>query len=67
MFRACCGIKFPLPKERLKIKRECCGGKRFFLDGQCSNDEYVSAISFITPIKVVTCIKEKNRMTNAYD
>ena len=35
-------------------------GKRFFLDGQCSDDEYISAISFITPIRVVTYTKEND-------
>ena len=59
MFRACCGNRFPLPNGRLKIKRECCGGReRFFLNGQYSDDEYISAISFITPIRVVTYTKE---------
>ena len=61
MFRACCGKRLPLPNGRLKIKRECCGGgQRFFLDGQCSDDEYISAISFITPIRVVTYTKEND-------
>ena len=64
MFRACCGNRFPHPNGRLKIKRECCGGggggERFFLDGQYSDDEYSSAISFITFTKVVTYTKEND-------
>ena len=35
-------------------------GERFFLDGQYSDDEYFSAISFITPIRVVTYTKEND-------
>ena len=63
MFRACCGNRFPLPNGRLKIKRGYCGGwrwGRFFLDGQCCDDEYISAISFITPVGVVTYTKEND-------
>ena len=36
------------------------GGESFFLDGQCSDDEYIRAISFITPIRVVTYTKEND-------
>ena len=35
-------------------------GEKFFLNGQYSDDEYFSAISFITPIKVVTYTKEND-------
>ena len=61
MFCACYRNRFPLRNGGLKIKRECCGGgERFFLDGQCSDDEYISVISFITPIGVVTYTKEND-------
>ena len=35
------------------------GGGRFFLDGQCSENEYISAIDFFMPIMLVTYIKDK--------
>ena len=61
MFRACCGNRFPLPNGRLKNqKRMLWRGEMFFLDGQCSDDEYSSDTSFITPIRVVTYIKEND-------
>ena len=41
-------------------KRMLWRGERFFLDGQCSDDEYISAINFITPIGVVTFTKEND-------
>ena len=41
-------------------KRMLRRGGSFFLDGQCSDDEYFSAISFITPIRVVTYTKEND-------
>ena len=50
------------PQQAVKNQKRMLwrGGERFFLDGQCSDDEYISAISFITPIGVVTYTKEND-------
>ena len=49
------------PQREVKNqKRMLWRGERFFLDGQYSDDEYISAISFITPIRVVTYTKEND-------
>ena len=58
-------VSFP-KKEVKNQKRMLWMGEKFFLDGQCSDDEYIDAISCTTPIMVVTYIKEK-RLTYAYD
>ena len=49
------------PQREVKNqKRILWRGKRFLLDGQCSDDEYSSDNSFITPIRVVTYTKEND-------
>ena len=55
-----------LRKQKIKNQKRILwrGGKRFFLDGQNSDDEYISAISFITPIRVVTSVLMSNTEKN---
>ena len=50
------------PQQEVKNQKRMLwmGVERFFLDGQCSDDEYISAISFITPIRVVTYTTEND-------
>ena len=49
------------PQREVKNqKRMLRRGERFFLDSQYTDDEYIGAISFITPIRVVTYTKEND-------